>query len=328
MNMGEDKYYVSPGLQVVRIDESRLSLNLYGRRFTLKDETGLIEAIFESAVPDGFTVPQLLENFPGAWPSEVVDTVMQSLCKSNFLHTSDRRTPPLATMDFLAHSANLADKVVSGFGKNLSFQEWSVLVAGEGDVAAGLGAAFDALQVAWAPIGMHESVPEERRHATLLVVCSDSMDHSLFRKWNRFAVAQDVTSIYASVDAHIARCGPVVVPKANACYECYFHRVSSTRTHIEEFEAASDSDNVICQPTPNVLSIHWGISAALTKILAILSGLGMDLHLSPLQEVNVFSGEVSNSKLLKIPRCPVCGTANGNRPFSAVINTKLALKAG
>lgn len=327
MNMGEDKYYVSPGLQVVRIDHSRLSLNLYGRRFTLKDETGLVEAIFVSAVSDGVTVQQLLENSQGAYPSDVVETVIKSLCTSNFLQTSDRRLPSLATMDFLSYSADLTDKVVSGFGKNPPLHEWRVLIAGAGSVAAGIGSALDSLQVAWTPLDQDAAVPQERRHTTLLIACSDSMDHALFRALNRFAVAQGLTSLYVSVDAHMAKCGPVVVPKANACYECYFHRVSSTRTHIEEFEAASDAANVICQPAPNLLSVHWSISAALTKTLAILSGLEMDLHLSPIQEINVFHGEVANSKLLKIPRCPVCGTANGNRPFSAVLNTKLALKA-
>lgn len=191
----------------------------------------------------------------------------------------------------------------------------------------GLKEALNKLEIYWTRYEPGDVLTEYSRDTTLLIACSDYSDHALFRYINEIAIDADISSLFVNIDAHIAKCGPVVIPRANACYECYFHRLNSTRIHIEEFQAASQTSHIVCQPTPNFLTLHWAISAALTKILALISGLDLDLHLAPMQEINVFNGELVNSKLLKIPRCPVCGTANGDRPFSTVINTKLALKA-
>jgi bacteriocin biosynthesis cyclodehydratase domain-containing protein len=326
--MVEEQYFVSPGLQVVKIDDTRLSLNLYGRRFTLKDETGLIEAIFVSAILHGVNRVQLLEEHPHGWPAEVIDTVLKSLCSSNFLQPSNKRTLSLATLDFLSHSSSLVDKVVSGFSEAVPVHGWCIRIAGQGELADALGEVLAKQGIRWTSHQPEDSFAGAAAGKTLLVACADNSDHSFFRRINSSAISAGIASLFVSLDAHVAKCGPMVMPRANACYECYFHRVSSTRAHVEEFDAASRAENIICHPTPNFLALHWAVSAALSKILAVTSGLDMDLHLAPIQEINVFNGDISSSRLLKIPRCPVCGTANGTRPFSAVINTKLALKAG
>ena len=325
--MSEKQYYLSPGLEVVVIDANRLSISLYGRRFTVRDESGIIRSIFEAAREGGTGDAALASQFAEQFGLEIIHPILQSLFNANFLTGQDLRSTHHATADFLGHAAALTDKIGAGQSQPVPPGKWLIALMGDGELFTSLQGGLDRTRLRFVANPDLAQIASADNSYMLVVACADNESHSYFRKINAATFSVKLPSLYVRLESQTVRCGPTVIPSANACYECYSHRLDSTRLHPEEFAAAANIDNVICRPATSQLSIEWAVAAALTQIYSFISGLSMDLHLSPMQEIDVLNGEVSHSTLLKLPRCPVCGLGNANRPFSAVINTKIALKA-
>jgi bacteriocin biosynthesis cyclodehydratase domain-containing protein len=317
------KYYLSPGLEVIALDSLQLSLNLYGKRFTLKDESGLMNVLITSA-GEGLDKAVFLQKFDGRFVVDTVDKAIHSLLDAQIFVDTDLRSTGNGTGEFFCHLANRAGKMSLSNPLGGKPSAWRVALIGSGHLARQIGASMVEHGVTVETYADLSTIKTQDDHILLAVVCSDNEDHTFFRNINSQAVDAGITSIYLSLDWQLARCGPLVIPKATACYECYFHRVCSTRRFQAEFSAKAMAANVQYSPIPNKLTIQWAVALATTQILSYFSGIIGDLHLSPIREVDVIRAEVDHSHLLKLPRCPVCGSASAKRPLSPVINSMLA----
>jgi bacteriocin biosynthesis cyclodehydratase domain-containing protein len=317
-------YYLPSGLEAVVIDKARLSLSLYGRRFTVRDDSGLLRLMFGCAIDRKVDLPQLLQEHEGKFPDKFVESVVESLLSSHFLVKKEPNGTDGATSDLLTHVSGVMDPVGTQDETDGETGSWRLGIVGDGSLSRAVQEAVQRNGLMPFTCSDPVEIPEKRRSHTLVVACADNEDHGLFRKVNAAAAAARVPSLYVSVTSQMARVGPIVVPHANACYECYFHRLASTRVHADEFAASADARAVLCRPVPTQLSIEWAVAATISQILSFVSGLDLDLHLGPMSEADALKGEVVKSSLLKLPRCPVCGVGNASRPLRAVATARAA----
>ncbi|MET3133254.1 bacteriocin biosynthesis cyclodehydratase domain-containing protein [Oxalobacteraceae bacterium GrIS 1.11] len=316
------KYYLSPGLDVAIIDAERLSLTLYGKRMTVQDRAGLLRSLIDSAAR-GLDIHALPEQRFQRYSPDAISATVQFLLNSKILLDVDSRSMADSTRAFLSYVAAMKAHTGADSDHWASAERWRAAVVGTGMLAEQLAATISAHGIELLRRADMSDIPIIDNVPTLVVACADEENHAFFRSLNQQAIEAKLPTLYVALDWHIVRCGPLVIPQANACYECYFHRVSATRLHAEEFSAHGKVDNILYRPVPSKLSIHWAIAVSMSQILSYLSGIAPDLHLSPIREVDALKGEVFSSHLLKLPRCPVCGSGNARRPGNAIAAPKL-----
>ena len=133
-------------------------------------------------------------------------------------------------------------------------------------------------------------IPDYGNKRALLLVCSDVENFSLFRTVNAKAVERGITSLYLGIDWGTVQCGPLVIPKATACYECYFHRVRTTRRFVAEFDVRSKPENILYNALPSRLALQFGVAETSRLILQYLSGTLDNLNQSMFSEIDSVRG--------------------------------------
>lgn len=322
------KYYLSPGLAAVVVDHERLSLALYGKRITIKDESGLFHNILTLCL-HGIEDVDLRASLPEFIPDDAIDQSIKALLDLKMLVTIDTRGRRGCTTNLLEHYSTLLNPYSLDTARTpLDVQTQAVFIIGQGEIASALEEALVRHHVG---VTRHSDTAVEAGQcsgAALVVACSDSEDHAFFRNINQYAIEHGVTSLYVCLDWNVARCGPLAVPNGNACYECYYHRVASTRRYPEEFTALDVRDNILCHSVPNGLALHWATAIATTQILKFLAGVLLNAHLGPILEADTLTAEVTHSTLLKLPRCPVCGRGSAAHSLRSVNGDQIRSSEG
>ncbi len=150
----------------------------------------------------------------------------------------------------------------------------------------------------------------------LIILCLDVPDDSRLRQVNRLAVEADAAYLPVVLDRHVVSIGPLVLPRATACYECLYHRVRAGRRNLEAFEAVAERDH-----RPSRLAAHFAAASAAALIVRFLAGSAFDLHTAAVARYNLLTGGSGHTVALKVPRCPVCGQANMRKPLRPVCGT-------
>ncbi len=161
---------------------------------------------------------------------------------------------------------------------------------------------------------------------SLILVASDTPNHTLFRDLNRSQViASGVAAIFSYLDGATARIFKVI-PGATACFECLHHRMRVGKTFYREFDAASSGSTLWFQETPAAPALQAQQLAATTLIQAsaMLGRTALDLHEGNLVEIAALSDARKKTAILKLPRCEVCGPGNTARPFPPIYNPAAA----
>lgn len=313
------KYFLSPGLEVVSLRNEEILLALYGNSFTIKDSTGIVSEIISSAA-QGIDILSFVDQHSDRFFSDTVEVTVRSLVKDKILVDKKIINNAEATLNFLFYSGDRFGEKAVNSQPSRSIMDWKVFIIGTGSLAENLLQTIQkygitVTQVTDLPVGVEPSSA-----STIVIVCSDFEDHEFFRVANTYIVNAEIPALFVSLNWQHVRCGPFVVPKANACYECYYHRLGSTRRFHAEFLARSKSENILYRAIPNNLAIQWASILASTQVLGYLTGGADDLHLSPMREVEVLGMDVQKTSVLKLPRCPVCGSGSTFKPMPAVIN--------
>lgn len=145
-----------------------------------------------------------------------------------------------------------------------------------------------------------------------LVATSDFGGQPTMRQFNAYCVANGVPFLPILLDRLIGFVGPLVVPGETACYECLRAREAS---HLEEpeFARATESPAAAWQRQflsafhPSAASILADVAVMeLTKFLcdALPSRVGRLIEVAPLKP------DLRSRKVLRVPRCEVCGALN------------------
>jgi bacteriocin biosynthesis cyclodehydratase domain-containing protein len=179
----------------------------------------------------------------------------------------------------------------------------------------GSGALAVACQEILPVLGLQlDNVAGDDSAASLILGLSDTMDHSLLRRFNQDAVKSGRPILFASLDRFLVRVGPLVVPGESACFECFHHRLRSQLHFPREFDARVDGKRSGPRNTPSMLAVRIASTLVATSIAGFFlqnAALGLP---NVVLEQNLLENKLSKLPILKLPRCPICGPAGSEKP--------------
>lgn len=320
-----ESLYVSPLAEITTLGEDKIAMSVVGRRFTVEDKVGMLKSILDQA-GQGVQLAALTAAMADSFPPEAVEAAVTALVNARVLVRDDARAGGDATHQHLQHRRELDALIPRDQLAAYDRANWLLVLAGDGACADALAEALAQMNVPLRRIGRDGELPPADAigdQRALLLVCSDFEDFASFRAMNAKAVERGMASLYLGIDWSTVQCGPLVMPKATACYECYFHRVRSTRKFVAEFDVRSKPENILYHALPSKLAIQFGVAEASRLVLQYLSGTLDDLHHSVFSEIDSLSGETHRSRILRLPRCACCGNASTARPVGTVFQQSL-----
>jgi len=156
----------------------------------------------------------------------------------------------------------------------------------------------------------------------LMVVCQRGLDPQLEEVMNAIAIRKNFKLMRCSLLGAEGYVGPTVIPRQTACLKCYELRVEGTIQHFEEYlvfkkHLCEHRDQRPFGFSPSFLQVIAAISA--WEIVKILIGPEPTL-LPPLTYgrqlvINFLTMNITPHTVLKVPRCPVCGSSSQSRPI-------------
>lgn len=317
-----ESLYISPLAEVTTLGEDKIAISVVGRRFTVEDRVGILKSILADAA-HGVTLKKLLDDRAESFPPEAVEAAVNALVDAKVLLKHDARSGSEATFHHLQHRRE--QDGMSGPAQRPQYDKanWVLALAGTGSCADALAASLTELGVQVERVVRDGPLPDKGERRALLLAASNFDDIALFRAMNAKAVAAGWPALFVGIDWNTVHCGPLVLPKATGCYECYFHRVRSTRKFVAEFDMRSQSENILYHPLPSRLAVQFGVAEASRVALQFLAGTLEGLQQSVFSEIDSASGEIVRSRVLRLPRCQVCGTASTERPVGSVFQQAL-----
>jgi thiazole/oxazole-forming peptide maturase SagC family component len=155
------------------------------------------------------------------------------------------------------------------------------------------------------------------RDAGCMVVTSDFGGQHLLRKWNRHCVHERIHFLPVVLQDLVGHIGPLVIPGQSPCLECLRGRENS---HIDDPEThraaehAAYEGQVVSAFHPSMASILGDIAAM--ELLKLYGQFMRSRLVGRVIEVNLVVPELSERRVLKLPRCPVCGVQQTRSPVS------------
>jgi len=166
----------------------------------------------------------------------------------------------------------------------------------------------------------------ERNPPGCIVATSDFGGTQIMREWNRFCVERECHFLPVVLQDLIGYVGPLVVPGETACYECLRARENS---HMENPVMRRTAERKAFEGQ-RVNGFHPSMASVLGDLAAMeLTKLYSDLpqwRVGALIEVNLLVPSLVTRRVLKLPRCTVCG-AMGRR-VSPSLETSPYLQQG
>jgi thiazole/oxazole-forming peptide maturase SagC family component len=144
-----------------------------------------------------------------------------------------------------------------------------------------------------------------------LVATSDFGGLQLMRQWNEFCVQNRCNFLPIVLQDLIGYVGPMIVPGETACFECLRARQNS---NMEDPDSQRTSEGSAFE-SQSVVGFHPAMASILGDIAALeltrFYGGWMQSRLGGnLIEVNLIAMQMATRRVLRVPRCRVCGTLN------------------
>ncbi len=314
--------YLSPLAQITAIGAEKVALSVAGRRFTVDDPAGMLKLILARA-EQGLDQAAVCEELADQFPADAIEAAIQALVNTRVLIRHNTRASGDASLHLLEHRRELEALTAPASAGQYAPANWALALVGQGRLADALCTALGALGVTVDRLAEDADLPDYGQRRALLLVCADFEHHGLFRQQNTKAIARDLPTLFLGLDWSTVHCGPLVLPRASACYECYFHRLRTTRKFVAEFDMQSDPANLLYHALPSTLAIQFALAEGTRLILEYLSGTLDNLHHSAFSEIDSLTGSIGRSRVLRLPRCPACGTASSARPVGSVFQQAL-----
>lgn len=146
---------------------------------------------------------------------------------------------------------------------------------------------------------------------SLVILADDLVDPHRSRALNRAALAHGFSTLHVALDGPFVLVGPLVVPGASACWECFETRLvmnlRDSAVYVGYKEAlASGNVEGAADPVPVVASL-----AASLAVTDALSFVTTDEAVTIDQAWSVFlpTMEIANHEVLRVPGCAGCGAS-------------------
>lgn len=292
----ETRFSLNDSVEISSAGEGRIYIRTPVDEFVILDRVGIIGKVID-AIRNGSPLETAMVGFEDpAVRDEVLAGVVTLLKTRRIIGAEATNTPhsidPIHA--WLSHVALTPD------GAAPAVRLW-----GSGLLHTALASLLEEIGVACAD---DEAAPVDADH--LIVLGLDMPDDARLRQVNRRAVEADAAFLPVVLDRHVVSIGPLILPRATACYECLYHRVRAGRRSLEAFEAVSERDH-----RPSRLAARFAAASAAAVIVRFLAGSAFDLHTALVARHNLLTGVSGHTVALKVPRCPVCGQANMRKPL-------------
>jgi bacteriocin biosynthesis cyclodehydratase domain-containing protein len=168
------------------------------------------------------------------------------------------------------------------------------------------------------PLGYREWLARDgARGAGCIVATSDFGGQHLLRQWNGHCVRERVHFLPVVLQDLVGHVGPLVIPGESACLECVRARENSHMTDAETRRAAeyvAYAGQVVNGFHPSMASILGDIAAI--EIMKLYGHIMRSRLVGRMLEVNLLAPQITERRVLRVPRCTVCGTAMSRSPVS------------
>ena len=288
---------------------------------TLSDEDGDGRLAELPPLLDGrLTVRELLERFDPSDRTELA-TVLEALQEQGVLtqigHPGVEPLSGYQAVDPTTDSAGVADStavlvvctgrigpMVADDLARLPLDGVTLLLQNESGAAGLTNGLSESVEV----LAGHVDPADVLSDIDYLVYTTDRPGYEFGRRINEVAFDHEIPWISARLSGLDGQVGPTVIPGRSACYECLYRRVSGT---MDDPNAHRDLTDVEAISAP--LRSHARILAGwlVTDFLRLISN-GSGFTLGGLVHFDFFDMTVEPNPVLKVPRCPTCGSA-GNR---------------
>lgn len=164
----------------------------------------------------------------------------------------------------------------------------------------------------------HENWAAEADLPDCIILTCDFGGPDIAREWNAFCVAHSVHFYPAFVSDHVGLVGPMVLPRQSACYECFALRERAASAEIElhrstdELAYFSQSSFGFVKPMAQAVA-----ALAATELLKFYSQALPGGNIGRMIEYDMLAPLLETHRVLKLPRCPVCGPVVDAPTFAA-----------
>ncbi len=155
------------------------------------------------------------------------------------------------------------------------------------------------------------------REMDCLVATSDFGGQHLLRAWNSHCVQERIQFLPVVLQDLIGTIGPLVVPGESACLECLRARENANMGDAQPrraVEYAAFEGQIVNAFHPSMASALGDIAAM--ELLKLYGQFMRTRLVGRLIEVNLVVPEMKERRVLKLPRCAVCGPGVHRSPLS------------
>lgn len=146
--------------------------------------------------------------------------------------------------------------------------------------------------------------------APLLVYCPDEFHETVCEQLNSIALSTGASLLPYRETPFSVELGPLVIPGRTACYNCYQLR----RKAAEPKPGPEDDQPGETDTQAAALNFSPGAHLLALEIVKIVTRAAFPVSRGKLWRLGLFDGSVSVHPVLKLPRCPVCGTHRRTPP--------------
>lgn len=142
-----------------------------------------------------------------------------------------------------------------------------------------------------------------------LIATSDFGGMYSFRDFNLFCVENNIHFFPAVYQDYKGFIGPLVIPGYTPCYECFIQRQNANMKGFEAKRTIELSDfegQAVIESHPMMNKIIADI--AVMELAKFYGNMIQFRNSGKVIEVNLLATELKSQQVLKVPRCPHCGT--------------------
>lgn len=290
-------YVLDPATEFTHVPPDRLIFDTPNGSFTVADKSGLIGAVL-TCCQNGGDIEQAFDRIEDSEHRALArDHVITLLLQRGVLRAGAGGFPARERDVFCDWLRFI------GVGRELPCR---IMIAGEGGIC-------DAIHDELCALGLDGDrfAGELSADDGVLVFGQDRPDEAGLRNFNRLAIEAGLPLLPVSVHRHVITLGPFIIPGATACAECVYHR----RQANGGFEPEGPLPGTEVARHASGFVLRLAAMMAVEEIVRFGFGAAYDLHTASLLRHSVLTGKRTQSVVLKLPRCPVCGAGNGRAPL-------------
>ena len=308
-------FRMHPAVEIIRLGETKWQIIGGAQRHTICAPAGFMEAMI-TACGNSFTKQHIICSLEPRYGRDRVATFFDFLVQRRYLIGDE---PAVSSNERLIETLDLRSRSLPATAvsarNSRSLLDCMVGIVGVGVIAEQACGQLDDIGCRF---GCNAEILANGDY-DLALVCSDRLDHDFFRNVNRQAVASHLATLFVALDGARIIVGPFIDPPATACFECFHTRLRGNARHLAELDGrVGGQDNILLRLPPSRLLARWSASVAVAKLAAHAAGVRFDHPAGEVLDIDGVTRRTETRRLLKLPRCGVCGPGGVERPRALI----------